>query len=213
MNEINMKYMKCSINKTYYEKNAKNDICFFCRSNEFPVAEISGFNIIAENSEHATHVCLNCLFEKRYAIEKQVEGGYLTKDKILLESDKYKYLKESHDYKNVLYKKEEVLKNIDSSKIIELKHTPSFRVWQGDTWLIHCNDFMTFIGTWFHEDFVKYSPEHDPKKFYSMIDDNCMGDEFYDEQFGPEKSEYAESTFYAFQCLHCNQYRGYCDNA
>jgi uncharacterized protein CbrC (UPF0167 family) len=212
MKTITRNYMKCTIDETYYEENVNENRCFFCGSSNSPVAETESFQIIADNSDQVTHVCLSCLFEKKYAIEKHVEGGYLTGDGILLESDKYEYEKKASDYAANLQKKEEILKNLDDSKITELLHTPAFRAWQGDIWLVHCNDFMTFIGTWYHDDFVKNSPDGDAKKFFDTINDNYNGDDFYDKQFGPNKSEYAEASFYAFQCLHCREFRGYCDS-
>jgi uncharacterized protein CbrC (UPF0167 family) len=154
-------------------------------------------------------VCLACLLEKRYAFEQRVEGGYLTKDGVMTESDKYPYLKTSSDYAEVLLPKEEKLISMEVSKIKDLMHTPPFRAWQGATWLIHCNDFMTYIGTWNHDDFIQKSSDGNAKDYFDRIVDNWNGDDFYDKQFGPDKSDHAESIFYAFECQHCKTYRGY----
>ncbi|WP_103072553.1 CbrC family protein [Aquimarina sediminis] len=213
MDYINQKYFKASIEETPFESNQNNKACSFCRHTKSPSIQLDdSLTIISRDANKAEIVCLQCFYEKKYSFEQQAEGGYLTKDGILLDSEKYNYLKDSHDYDTDLLPKEKQLLSIEKSKIQELQHTPPFNAWQGAIWLVHCNDFMTFIGTWEHKDFVNNSPNNDPSAFFDNICDNWNGDDFYDNQFGPNKSEYAESTFYAFECMHCKKKRGYVDN-
>ncbi|MHA7056168.1 hypothetical protein ACWGOQ_0003040 [Aquimarina sp. M1] len=56
---------------------------------------------------------------------------------------------------------------------------------------------MKFIGTWEHQDFVKQEADTEANSFYYQI---CLyeGDDLYHTQFGPDKSTYAECTFYDF---------------
>ncbi|WP_298956315.1 CbrC family protein [uncultured Nonlabens sp.] len=210
MDILNLDYFNSSIWDSPFELN--NDIapCSICKKDTSHRLELDGsIEIIYKGIEVIETVCLNCLSERKYGFEHQVEGGFLTKDGILTESEKYKFLKNSDDYSLLLQPKEEQLLTIEKSKMDNLIHTPPFNAYQGARWLIHCNDFMKFIGTWEHDDFVKHSPNNNAKIFFNEIVDNWNGDDFYDKQFGPNKSKYAESAFYAFECLHCKQQRGY----
>jgi uncharacterized protein CbrC (UPF0167 family) len=213
MKPINLKYFESFIEESVFESHDEDENCFFCGKTNSPIAELDGsLTIVAnENIDNIKKVCLKCLLEKKYAFEQEVEGGFLTKEGLLLESDKYPYLKESSDYTSDVLPKEQLLISMDASKIRELMHTPPYSAWQGAKWLIHCNDFMKFIGTWVHEDFVKHASDGDAKSFFDQICDN--GEDLYDSQFGLDKSAYAESTFYAFECPVCKEKRGYIDNA
>ena len=211
MNRIELKYFKSRLGESNYEIPNEGMNCIICGEISSPVMEVDeSLNIVSTIVElpiQGETVCLKCLYERKYSFEQQVEGGYLTKNGILTESEKYPSRYSDSD----ILAKEKQLRNIEKSKIEELMHTPQFRAWQGAVWLVHCNDFMTFIGTWQHNDFVKHSPDGKAKEFYDQICDN--GDDLYESQFGPEKSEYAGCTFYAFECLHCGTHRGYIDNA
>lgn len=68
---------------------------------------------------------------------------------------------------------------------------------------------MSYIGTWDHDDFTQKSPNGNAKEYFDQIVDNWNGDDFYNSQLGPNKSEYSESTFYAFECRCCKTHRGY----
>ena len=207
---MNLKYFKAPISETSFESN--NDIkpCSICNKNISHRIELDdSIEIIHQTSKTLEIVCLDCLTERKYGFEHEVEGGYLTKQGVVLKSKKYEYLKNSTDYSSVLQPKEQLLMTIEKSKLDTLTHTPPFDAYQGAIWLTHCNDFMKFIGNWDHTNFIKHSPNNNPKEFFNDIVDNWNGDDFYDEQFGPDKSEYAESVFYAFECLHCKKQRGY----
>ncbi len=207
---MNLKYFNAPISETPFELSNDIGSCSICKKNNSLRLELDGsIEIIPQTSELIEIVCIECLNEQKYGFEHQVEGGFLTKEGVLIKSKKYEYLKNNTDYFSVLQPKEQKLLAIEKSKLEDLIHTPPFNAFQGAIWLIHCNDFMKFIGNWEHDDFVKHSPNNNPKEFFNEIVDNWNGDDFYDEQFGTNKSEYAESIFYAFECLHCKQKRGY----
>jgi uncharacterized protein CbrC (UPF0167 family) len=211
MNTINFKYFESQLEESVFDFNDQE--CFFCGKTNAPKAELDGsLNVISEAKlNDAEYVCLECLRKKQYAFEQEVEGGFLTKEGVLLESDKYEYLKSSSHYESEIIPREKQLLAMDVSKLQELMLTPPFRAWQGAKWLVHCNDFMKFIGTWQHEDFEKEAPDGNPENYFDQI---CMnGDGLYQDQFGPHKSKYAECTFYAFECIVCKAKRGYIDNA
>lgn len=128
---MHLTYFKSDITNTPFEQ-LSNNTCLICGNNEFPQLLLDGsINIVAHDYEHGATVCLQCLFKEKYAFEHAVEGGYLTKNGIVTESEKYPYIKESCDYREVLWPKEERLLMIDASKTKELMHTPPFRAWQG----------------------------------------------------------------------------------
>lgn len=218
---LDLNYFKAPIADSYYEKYeaCKCSICG-ARDTLLHKADAS-IELIHNEDISPQYLCIECLRNKKYAFAQEVEGGFITKDGIVTQSEKYKYLKSSSTYTTETLPLEEKLLTIDKNKIEDLKYTPPFRAWQGAYWLTCCADFMTFIGTWVHDDFVKFSPDGNAKKFFQKICDKAdeliydgdkSGDGFYDAEFGPDCSEFAESTFYAFQCPHCKKYRGYVDN-
>lgn len=210
MEILDLRYFNAPISETPFELSSDIPHCSICKKDSSPRLQLNGsIEIIYEGSEAIETVCLDCLNDRKYGFEHQVEGGFLTKDGILTESEKYEYLKNSDDYSLILEPKEQNLLKIEQAKVDDLAHTAPFNAFQGALWLVHCNDFMKFIGTWQHDDFVQHAPNGDPKEFFDDIVDNWNGDDFYDKQFGPNKSEHAGSVFYAFECLHCKQHRGY----
>ncbi|WP_130735742.1 CbrC family protein [Flavobacterium sp. J27] len=213
MENINLKYFKSSLYESVFEYYSNGETCHFCKRTSEPLVKVDEtIEIVTKQKEEGLeYVCLGCLLDRKYAFVQEVEGGYLTEEGIVTSSTKYKSLQDSIDYHTNLLPKEENLLAIEKSKIDELMHTPPFRAWQGAVWLTHCNDFMTFVDIWEHEDFVAKSPDGNAEKFFDEILDNWQEDDFYKEQFSPEKSDYAESVFYAFECSHCKKYRGYVD--
>ena len=209
MKLVNFKYLNAQLDQTPFEHNSKRN-CSFCGTQDSPQLELdASYTIITEHSEPIESACINCLIEKKYAFEHQVEGGFLTKEGILLESEKFPYLKDSSDYSENLLPKETRLVAIETSNVQDLMSTPPFSAYQGAVWLTHCNDFMTFIGNWEHNDFVAKSPDGNAQNYFDEILDNYNGDDFYEKQFSPTKSEYAQSIFYAFECSTCKIHRGY----
>ena len=209
MLKLDLKYLKVELDQTPFELNSQHN-CFFCGTQESPQIELDeSYAIIHQHSERIESACLRCLLEKKYAFEQQVEGGLLNKDGIFLESEKYPYLKDSIDYSENLLPKEKRLLAIKESNIKELMHSPPFSTYHGAVWLTHCNDFMIYIGNWKHENFVAKSPNGNGKEYFDEILDNYNGDDFYEKQFSPTKSEHAQSLFYAFECSTCKIHRGY----
>lgn len=98
---------------------------------------------------------------------------------------------------------------INKLKLIELKRTPQIVTWQQELWLTHCNDFMTYKGTWEPSDFNKNSKSGNGRElFFEMTDkdlnhlwDDCLEDgEIELTQWYP--------TYYVFECKHCGKLRG-----
>jgi uncharacterized protein CbrC (UPF0167 family) len=86
------------------------------------------------------------------------------------------------------------------SAIIELRATPRISTWQQEFWLVHCKDFMAYIGTWEPKDFSRNSTEGDGRAlFLEMTDDlNHLWDSSLPPGANRLESWYA--TYYAFRC-------------
>ncbi|WP_064966192.1 CbrC family protein [Tenacibaculum ovolyticum] len=214
MKPIHFKYFESPIEESIFDTNDEKHNCSFCEKSDFPIAELDdSITIIAnENIDNVENVCLKCLQDKKYGFVQEIEHDALvTKEGMIIKADHSSHTKESTYYTSYILPIEKQLDAIDKSKSLELIHTPPFRAWQGAKWLVHCNDFMKYIGTWQHEDFLKNAPDSNAEDYYENI---CLygGDDLYESQFGPNKSEYANCTFYAFECLTCKEKRGYIDN-
>ena len=92
--------------------------------------------------------------------------------------------------------------------ITELRRTPRIVTWQQELWLIHCNDFMAYIGTWEPKDFYDQAPDKDGRSlFLKMTDEyNHLWDESL--RAGEEHLTAWHATYYTFRCLHCGELRG-----
>ncbi len=211
---LDLPYFQAPLDESIFEKMNKDQAhitCAFCGLHKPRMAELVYSPPLLperEDLDDEAHVCPDCLREKKYGFAQEVEWGVLNENGITPISDIYPYKKDYDSYAE-LEKNEQSMQAIPNDAIEALRHTPPFRAWQGPTWLIHCNDFMTYIGTWDHEDFVRHSPDGDAEALYLAISDAPVE---YEEQWGPNKSEYAECSFYAFRCRHCGALRGYVDN-
>lgn len=155
--------------------------------------------------------CFDCLRAGAFEIGHDVEDGRLAPDRIVPRSELRPSVvdNEALEHRRRREANEAMLARISGSARRELSRTPPFNAWQGAVWLIHCDDFMRFIGVWAHDDFVDHSPDGDAAAFFYAISDGVVE---YEEQWGPDASEYADCSFYAFACRHCGAYRGYVDS-
>jgi uncharacterized protein CbrC (UPF0167 family) len=96
----------------------------------------------------------------------------------------------------------------------DLRRTPEFVTNQGSTWLVHCNDFMVYLGEWLSSDFVDHSPTGDGAAlFKSMTEPRLSNADFWHElvEVGEYRLDCWNANYYAFQCRHCQSLRGYWD--
>lgn len=205
-------YFKADLAESPFEFFNGDELCSFCYTNTSPMLEVDdAYTIISSMEQNSLkYVCIQCLENKKYSFEQESEGGFLTEKGIITISDKYTYEKKSHDYEEVTKPKEQELLSMQSNQIESLMHTPPFNTMQGAVWQQHCKDFMAFIGTWTHEDFNRNSQSGNALEYFMEICSNA-DEELYQNQFSPNKSEYAENVFYAFECQHCKVIRGYVD--
>lgn len=96
-----------------------------------------------------------------------------------------------------------------ASALVELRRTPQFFTWQQALWLVHCNDFMAYAGTWGPSDFNANAPNGAGRElFLEMTSEDLQ--HLWDESL-PEHGTELESwyaTYYVFRCLHCGKLRG-----
>lgn len=99
--------------------------------------------------------------------------------------------------------------------IPELHRTPEYSSAQQALWLVHCNDFMVFQGTWDPAHFFRHAPDGDGKALFLQIAGpdwaNCW-------DIGPSRifggySPYAwgDAQCYVFECRHCRVRRAHFD--
>lgn len=110
--------------------------------------------------------------------------------------------------------------------ISSLRKTPQYLACQQEIWLVHCDDFMTYLGTWQPSDFVCQSADGDGRSlFLAMTDARLMG---IDQLKPGKKNDLALAwdsvvsvdspvpddwgiNYYAFRCRHCGLLRGHYD--
>ena len=94
--------------------------------------------------------------------------------------------------------------------LFELRHTPQIVTWQQELWLTHCNDFMSYIGTWEPADFVRHSETGDGRALFLEMTRDSELRFLWDECLEPNETVPAgwHAVYYAFRCLHCGNLAG-----
>ena len=162
-----------------------NGLCF---SLDYTITEV-----FPDDEKETKMGCLQCLRDGKFEFWHDTEYG------VLDERGLTKVYKPNMDNPPA----------IEIEKLIELKRTPQIVTWQQELWLTHCNDFMTYIGTWEPMDFYRKSKNGNGRDlFLEMTDDdlNHLWDESLEDGELELKSWYA--TYYAFECRHCGKLRG-----
>jgi len=81
--------------------------------------------------------------------------------------------------------------------------------WQQELWLVHCNDFMTYLGTWEPADFYANAEAGDGRSlFFEMTEPEYQ--HLWDASIreGENRLESWQAEYYAFRCNHCGKLRG-----
>lgn len=157
--------------------------------------------------------CLECLRQDRFGFSHDTEVGFFTEEGFLplYEPDT------SPKQIFVVSGSGEAAKatapliyppkpQVPEEAIAELKRTPEFLTFQDIPWPVHHNDFMAYLGIWGPEDVAATSsPTTARDVFLEMVDrdDRTLWPEGKAPRFG--------NNLVAFQCLHCQAYRGILD--
>jgi len=151
-------------------------------------------------------ICADCLSKGRSIYNHVTEIGYLDKDGL-------------RDFDANPISPGKI--NIPEASIVELLKTPRIPIHQEEKWLIHCNDFMVYMGQWEFIDFYKKASDGNGRKLFQEM----TGKEYMHiwddvaatiEAHGFVLTNYPvfEKTdigYYAFRCPHCGKLRGNLD--
>jgi uncharacterized protein CbrC (UPF0167 family) len=163
--------------------------------------------IVSETSDgETTYACLACLRDGRWTARHDTELGWTEGDgfqRIVNPEDvwKGKPLRTVHEAPPAAF---------CPQAIQSLCRTPRFKTIQHYVWLVHCNDFMAYIGRWEPDDFVRNAPDGDARAFCeSMLWDwqSDTWDQYAGQNETPES--WYGGWFHVFRCRHCQKHRGY----
>jgi len=93
------------------------------------------------------------------------------------------------------------------SKMLE---TPNYFSFHGEQWLCHCNDFMTYLGTWEAPDFTYMATKGTGKQLFMQMTPkhNHIWDLFQLDENESEGS-WSNCLYHVFECNHCSTKNGY----
>ena len=94
--------------------------------------------------------------------------------------------------------------------VVLLERTPQFISWQQAHWLVHCNDFMIYLGEWRPKDFSRFASDGNGRALFVQL---TQQPEIWDTAIvdGKPEPDSWYISFYGFRCRHCGIYRGYYD--
>ena len=137
--------------------------------------------------------CFSCLRAGRFEFWHDTEIGTLDENGLM----------------NVYKHNQPAPPNFPTNALADLRRTPQIVTWQQELWLVHCNDFMAYLGTWEPPDFYANAPDGDGRAlFHQMTDDDYS--HLWDESLpdGAERLDSWYATYYVFRCLSCGKLRG-----
>ena len=153
--------------------------------------------------------CLSCLRECKFALAHDTEIGWLDGG-VLTAWD-------HHLEESVVV---EPPPGFRAEALRDLQFAPWFKSHQESTYLVHCNDFMHYIGRWEPEDFEREA-SYEPKALFLEI---AEGDGELWEATERQKAEFGDqwpyylsshwaygSWVYVFECRKCGIRRCYWD--
>ena len=172
-----------------------NQTCAICGAFNQPCFSLDYVltEVFADDMKEGKVGCVKCLREGKFEFWHDTEYGMLDENGL-----KKVY---NHNMDNP--------PPMEIEKLIELRRTPQIVTWQQELWLTHCNDFMTYIGTWAPSDFSRNSKNGNGRElFLEMTDDDS--NHLWDESLNQDESnlESWHATYYAFECGHCGKLRG-----
>lgn len=184
-----------------YFKGPSNDMsnyvegshmCSYCKTKSKDCFEVPP--VENESASSVNRIgCYSCLRAGRFEFWHDTEFGLLLDDG----------LKEFYDYHIP------PTEMLDSKVLQELRRTPQIVTIQQERWLVHCGDFMTYIGRWDPVDFISHSPTGKGRDLF--LD---MTAEYQAHLWDDCKLEKANNSswavyYYSFRCEECKQLRGY----
>lgn len=89
----------------------------------------------------------------------------------------------------------------------ELVRTPNYVSWQGEQWLFHCQQAMTFLGPWGKADFESTATGLRPSEW--AVRASGLPPEMW--TLLPDRGGEGSVVVYMFRCGECDTYRGHFD--
>jgi len=170
-------------------------ICSFCETKNHFCFEIDYAitDKFSDDEKEGKIGCVDCLRKGEFEFWHDTEFGMLDRDGL---TKVYNHNMDSPPA-------------IDKEKLIELMRTPQIVTWQQELWLTHCDDFMTYKGTWEPNDFKKNSKNQDGRKLFLEMTNTELNN-LWDDSLENGESELTEwyATYYVFECSHCGKLRG-----
>jgi uncharacterized protein CbrC (UPF0167 family) len=157
------------------------------------------------NRKDASMGCFACLAAGRFEINHATELGQMKGGEL------YRL-----DFANPKRKKPEMIRveappDFRVEALAELRRTPPYKTLQGEEWLIHCNDFMVYLGRWSRQMFFDQALDGDGHRLFVKMTSPKEAHAWEALYLTSDGSEAWEPQYYAFRCLHCGMLRGHCD--
>ncbi len=166
-------------------------ICSLCRRSGpcFSLASVIVASLAEEDKETAVGCC-GCLAKGLFSFWHDTEIGMLDQ----------RGLRKFYNHHR------EPPPSFRPAAIVALQQTPQYTTWQQETWLVHCDDFMVYEGTWGPQDFRLHAPDGDGRSLFLGMTDEMS--HLWDQSI--ESAEQAEwyAAYYVFRCRHCSKRRG-----
>ena len=154
--------------------------------------ELRSAIIRSEEASEVSHGCMECLAKGKFEFWQDTEIGLLDETG----------LTKTHN------RNQPPPEGFPDSALVALRRTPQIATWQQELWLTHCNNFMTYLGTWQPEDFYRHSPDGNGRELFLQMTD--WRPELWDKSLPKGESilKHWGATYYAFKCGHCGKLRG-----
>ncbi len=148
---------------------------------------------LTEEQKEPAFGCFSCLQTGRFEFWHDTEIGLLDENGL------------THVYKH----NQHPPPDFPSTALAELRRTPQIVTWQQELWLVHCKDFMAYLGTWDPVHFYVNASDSDGKALFLEMTDK-EDQHLWDQSSPPgvTRLQSWHATYYAFRCLHCGKLRG-----
>jgi uncharacterized protein CbrC (UPF0167 family) len=157
-----------------------------------PCFELGSAIICSEEANEVGYGCMECLTKGKFEFWQDTEIGLL--DEIGLTK--------------IHNRNQQAPQNFPGAALVCLRRTPQIATWQQELWLVHCNDFMAYQGTWQPDDFYRNSPNSNGRELFLQMTD--WRPELWDKSLSKGESMLKAwgATYYVFKCRHCGKLRG-----
>jgi uncharacterized protein CbrC (UPF0167 family) len=172
-----------------------SDIDGLVKRSTCPLCKRRGPALALPSNPDSAAVCLPCLRDGRLAIAHDTEAGLLTTDPAVTLHDQGNDTDDDPP---------------SAEACAELARTPPYATWQGEGWLVHCRDFMVYLGNWSARELRRHAKDDDQaldlvREMVEVFPDGFA----LDDSFGPD----TETFLHVFQCRHCGTARAQLDGA